>query len=53
MRLTGAVLVISVPCDGGNKMDAGKSYCETLETVGLATIGAIRPVPLETQYKTT
>lgn len=37
-RLTGAVLVVSIPGDGSNEVDAGKSRHETLETVSLATL---------------
>lgn len=45
-RLTSAVLVVSIPGDGGNEVDAGKSCHETLETVSLATLRAIWPVPV-------
>lgn len=46
--LTGAVLVVSVPGDGGHEVDAGQSGHEALETVSLATVRAIRPVPAHT-----
>lgn len=36
--LTSAVLVVSVPGDGGDEVDAGESGHEALETVSLAAI---------------
>lgn len=36
--LTGAVLVVSVPGDGGYEVDAGESRHEALETVSLAAL---------------
>lgn len=45
-RLTGAVLVVSIPGDGSNEVDAGKSCHEALETVSLATLWAVWPVPV-------
>ena len=47
MSLTCAVLVVSVPCNGSNKVDAGESCHETLEAMSLAAIRAIGPVPGE------
>lgn len=44
-ELTGAVLVVSVPGDGSYEVNAGESCHEALETVSLASIRAIRPVP--------
>lgn len=43
--LTGAILVVSVPGDGSYEVDAGESHHEALETVSLASVRAIRPVP--------
>lgn len=44
-KLTGAILVVSVPGDGGHEVDAGEGSHEALETVSLASFRAIRPVP--------
>lgn len=43
--LTGAVLVVSVPGDGSDKVDAGESRYKALEAVSLASIRAVGPVP--------
>jgi hypothetical protein len=49
--LTCAVLVVSVPCDGSNEVDAGESCHKTLEAMSLAAIRAIGPVPGEGHSK--
>lgn len=43
--LTSAVLMVSVPGDGGDEVDAGESGHETLETVSLTSFRAVWPVP--------
>lgn len=44
--LTSAILMVSVPGDGGDEVDAGQSGHEALETVSLASFRAVRPVPI-------
>lgn len=49
--LTGTVLVISVPSNGCNKMDAREGSYESMKSMGLASFRSIRPVSVRLSHK--